>query len=159
MFTDTIGAVVSAGSTATGATINQQLYAEFGAHLKTHNCLLTNSIVESGASATTGFNRFGTNTGCSNNWAWTPVQAVLMCEVEAYGSVVWSSSGYDTGNGNVQLPLFAHNKKALNNRSAYYWLRDVASAAIFCRCDNNGDANYHGASYANNYVRPRFILA
>ena len=159
MFTDTIGAVVSAGSTATGATINQQLYAEFGAHLKTHNCLLTNSIVESGASATTGYNRFGTNTGCSNNWAWTPVQAVLMCEVEAYGSVVWSSSGYDTGNGNVQLPLFAHNKKALNNRSAYYWLRDVASAAYFCFCNANGSAYYYSASYANLCVRPRFILA
>lgn len=159
MFTDTIGAVVSAGSTATGATINQQLYAEFGAHLKTHNCLLTNSIVESGASATTGFNRFGTNTGCSNNWAWTPVQAVLMCEVEAYGSIVWSSSGYDTGNGNVQLPLFAHNKKALNNRSAYYWLRDVASAAYFCLCNDFGHADYGAASGASIYVRPRFILA
>ena len=61
MYTTTIGEVVSSGSTATTATINQQLYAEFGSHLKTTREMLSNAINAS------GYNRFGTNSGCSND--------------------------------------------------------------------------------------------
>lgn len=43
MNTLVLGDVVSAGSTAADATINQQLYAEFGAHLKTTRELVTNT--------------------------------------------------------------------------------------------------------------------
>lgn len=153
MHTATIGAVTSSGSTAANATINQQLFAEFGSHLKTTRELLTNSI------NATGYNKFGTNSGCANNWAWTSCQAVLMSEVECYGATVWSSAGYDTGNACDQLPLFRHNKQARNNRSGYYWLKDIASAAYFCLCHLNGYAGYTSASYAAIYVRPRFILA
>jgi hypothetical protein len=81
-----------------------------------------------------------------------------MSEVEVYGSTVWSSSGYDTGTGCVQLPLFAFSKKAVNNRSAYYWLKDVASSAHFCLVDSNGSAYYDTASSTGSYVRPRFVL-
>lgn len=153
MHTTTIGEVVSSGSTATTATINQQLYAEFGSHLKTTRELLSNSL------NSTGYNRFGSNTGCSNNWIWTNCQAVLMSEIELYGSIVWSSSGYDTGNANKQLPLFVNSKQAINNRSAWYWLKDVASASNFCICNNNGIAYYNNAGYASDYVRPRFVIA
>ena len=152
MYTATLGEVVNAGSTASGATINQQLYAEFGSHLKTTRELLSNSM---GASLT---NRFGSAGGASNNWGWNSCQACLMSEVEVYGSTVWSSSGYDTGTGCVQLPLFAFSKKAVNNRSAYYWLKDVASSADFCLVSGNGLAAYGGASYTSFYVRPRFVL-
>ena len=153
MFITTIGAVATSGSTAATASINEQLYAEFGSHLKTIRQILSNAIDG------TRYNRFGNAGGASSGWAWTTVQAVLMSEVEVYGSTVWSSSGFDTGNGDKQLPLFQHNKQAMNNRSAYYWLKDVASSAHFCHCNNRGDANYNGASYADDYVRPRFILA
>ena len=153
MNTIVLGEVVTAGSTADGATINQQLYAEFGSHLKTTRELLTNSI------NATGTNRFGTANGCSNNWAWTSVQAILMSEIELYGSIAWSSSGYDTGNANFQLPLFRHSKSAMNNRSAWCWLKDIASASHFCRCNGSGGANFNDASYASNYVRPRFVIA
>lgn len=153
MHTDTLGAVVSSGSTASGATINQQLYAEFGSHLKTTRELLTNAIKAD------GYNRFGVDSGCSSGWAWTTCQAVLMSEIEVYGSVVLSSSGYDTGNANKQMPLFAHNKQAMNNRNGWYWLKDIASGAYFCVCHYFGYSDYLGASDANFYVRPRFILA
>ena len=148
----TIGAVVSSGSTAATASINQQLYAEFGAHLKTIRAQLSNSI------NTSGVNRYGTADGCSNNWAWTSVQAVLLSEIECYGSIVWSSSGYDTGEANKQLPLFAYIESARNNRSAYYWLKDIASAVRFCYSGNDGNSSGTGASYANLYVRPRFVI-
>ena len=153
MNTTIIGDVVSAGSTASGATINQQLYAEFGSHLKTTRELISKSLNAS------GYNRFGTAGGCSNDWEWASVQAILMSEIEVYGSTVWSSSGYDTGSACKPLALFQQSEVARNNRTAWYWLKDVASAAFFCRADDNGRSAYGGASDANAFVRPRFILA
>jgi hypothetical protein len=155
MHTTTIGAVVSAGSTATGATINQQLFAEFsGSHplkLKTTRELLTNQMTA------TLVNRLGSADGASSGWAWTSVQACLMTEVEVYGSTVFSSSGYDVGSGCLQLPLF-REKRALNNRGSYWWLRAVASSARFCRVGSYGGASYYDASSADAGVRPRFVL-
>ena len=152
MNTLVLGDVVSAGSTAADATINQQLYAEFGAHLKTTRELVSNAI------NATGYNRFGSATGCASDWKWISAQAILMSETECYGSIAWSSSGYDTGNTNRQLPLFAFSKQAQNNHSAYYWLKDIASAVNFCISNDNGFSSYGSASDAYYYVRPRFIL-
>lgn len=152
MAQSTLGAVVSSGSTASGATINQQLYAEFGAHLKTLRELVSTVVT------TTYENRYHAEKGASSSWAWNGVQACLMTEVEVYGSIVWSSSGYDTGTGKSRLPLFAHSTKALNNRSSYYWLRDVASSSLFARGGNGGNASYANASTTDPYVRPRFVI-
>lgn len=149
----TIGAVATSGSTAATATINQQLYAEFGAHLKT-----TREIV-SKAVNNTGYNRFGNAGGCASEWEWGDYQAVLMSEVEVYGSEVWSSSGFDTGNANHQLPLFFFSTEAQNNRSAWYWLKGVASSAYFCSAGSDGLAGYSRAGFAGNCVRPRFVIA
>ena len=82
-----------------------------------------------------------------------------MSESELYGSIVWSSSGYDTGTAKMQLPLFANNRQAMNNRSSWYWLKDVASASRFCRCYNYGLASCYSAGSANSCVRPRFVIA
>lgn len=153
MNTLVLGDVVSAGSTAADATINQQLYAEFGAHLKTTRELVTKAI------NATGYNRFGSATGCASDWEWISAQAILMSETECYGSIAWSSSGYDTGNANRQLPLFAFSKQAQNNRSAYYWLKDIASAAHFCLASSHSRSAYDGASTDDDCVRPRFIIA
>ena len=148
-----LGEVTSTGSTAADATINQQLYAEFGSHLKTARELVTNAI------NATGYNRFGSATGCASGWDWISAQATLMSEIEVYGTIVWSSSGYDTGNANRQLPLFAFSKQAQNNRLAYWWLKDIANAANFCYAHSDGNASSSDASYAYRYVRPRFIIA
>ena len=153
MNTLVLGEVTSTGSTAADATINQQLYAEFGSHLKTTRELVSNAV------NATGYNRFGSATGCANNWEWISAQAVLMSEVEVYGATVWSSSGYDTGNANVQLPLFAFSKQAQNNHLEHWWLKNIASAAAFCSATGNGYANFNGASRASSSVRPRFIIA
>lgn len=153
MNTLVLGEVTSTGSTAADATINQQLYAEFGSHLKTTRELVANAI------NATGYNRFGSATGCASGREWISAQAILMSEIEAYGSIVWSSAGYDTGNANRQLPLFAFSKQAPNNRSAYWWLKDIASAAYFCIADSRGNASCGDAGRADAYVRPRFIIA
>ena len=152
MNTLVLGEVTSTGSTAADATINQQLYAEFGSHLKTTRELVSNAV------NVTGYNRFGSATGCASGWAWISAQAILMSEIECYGSIAWSSSGYNTGNANRQLPLFIFSKQAQNSHSAYYWLKDIASAADFCTADDNG-SGVNRASLADLYVRPRFIIA
>ena len=148
-----LGEVTNTGSTAADATINQQLYAEFGSHLKTTRELVSQTV------NATGYNRFGSATGCASDWGWIIAQTVLMSEVEVYGATVWGSSGYDTGNASIQLPLFAFSKQARNNHSAYWWLKDIASAANFCNASNYGYANNTSASIVHVSVRPRFIIA
>ena len=152
MNTLVLGEVTSTGSTAADATINQQLYAEFGSHLKTTRELVSNAI------NATGYNRFGSASGCASDWEWISAQAILMSEIEVYGSIIWSSTGYDTGNANRQLPLFAFSKEAQNNRSAFYWLKDIVSAAGFCNTNEYGKSTNSDASATHNCVRPRFIL-
>lgn len=153
MNTTVLGAIATAGSTAADATINQQLYAEFGTHLKKTRELVTNKI------NATGISRYGSNNGCSDDCEWIDAQAILMSEVELYGATVWSSSGWDTGNANHQFELFAKSQSAINNRSSWYWVKDVASSTEFCRCRNYGSADHGGASDESICVRPRFVLA
>ena len=153
MHTAVLGDVVSTGSVASGATINQQLYYIFGSHLKTTREILSNAINAS------GHNRLGGATGCASGWAWTNCQAVLMSEAEVYGTTTWSSSGYDTGTAYRQFELFQLSRQAINNRSAYYWLKDVASSSLFAYSNTLGLADYYGASATDFNVRPRFVLA
>lgn len=154
MNTSVIGAVCTdSGSTEAGATINQQLKAEFGSLLITTRELLSNTLNK------TGVNRLGTADGCASNWEWATCQAVLMSEAEVYGTTVWSSSGYDTGNACRQLPLFFFSKLAMNNRTAWYWLKSIASASRFCYFNSHGGAAFDGAGNATIFVRPRFAIA
>ena len=148
-----LGPVVTEGSIATGATINQQLYYIFGSHLKTIRSLLATSISSS------LYNRFGSAGGASSGWGWQSVQTRLMSEIEVYGSIAWSSSGYDTGDANHQFELFRFSKSAVNNRSAYYWLKDAASSSYFCTCNRYGNSDYYSAASGNFYVRPCFVLS
>ena len=148
-----LGPVVTEGSIATGATINQQLYYIFGSHLKTIRSLLATSISSS------LYNRFGSAGGASSGWGWQSVQTRLMSEIEVYGSIAWSSSGYDTGDANHQFELFRFSKSAVNNRSAYYWLKDAASSSYFCFCRSDGSSSCSYATSGDYYVRPCFVLS
>ena len=141
MYTDIIGNISTSG------TLTKQLYDQLGSILIPTTELLTNSINAS------GYNRFGANSGCSNNWTWADVHARLLSEIESNGSVVWSSSGYDTGNAQHQLPAFKNDKSAAYPQGIYYWLKDIAASARFC-CSIGGDGHAYclGASGVG-YVR------
>ena len=143
-----IGGVATSGG---GSTINSQLFGVFGSHLKTSTELLSKAIDAN------RYNRFGTPSGTSSDWGGYPVQAVLMSEIEVYGSTVWSSSGYDTGTAKVQMPAFRYNTKDMIPDNVYYWLKDVASSTYFCFASDDGGAKSSLASLAYP-VRPRFIL-
>ncbi len=141
------------GQYNTANSISAKLYAQLGSHLKKTKELLTNSINAS------GYNRLGANSGCANNWTWVDCYSVLLSEIETYGSIVWSSSGYDTGNAKKQIAAFANDEQLMLPQGIYFWLKDIATSAGFCSADGyHGNAYYDGASHAY-FVRPRFILA
>lgn len=144
-----IGAPATSGKT--NGTINEQLFNIFGSHLQTYRELVSSAMDPA------RYNRFGQATGASSSWEWIEVQAILMSEIEVYGSVVWGSSGYDIGTAKNQLPIFRLNTADLIN-SEYYWLRDVASAEYFCGVSDGGFANCDTADDGN-YLRPRFTIA
>lgn len=123
----------------------------FGSHVIEIRNLLTKGI------NATGYNRYGINSGCSNDWAWYSRKVDLMNEVQVFGSIVWSSSGYETGSDNCQLPLFRLAPEFITNRSYWYWLRNITNASCFAFVDNNGYSN-NGIASATGGVRPCFYI-
>lgn len=112
-------------------------------HLYAHQKLYSTAINK------TGYNRYGTATGCSNNWAWSADQYIsALTEMQVYGGTVWSSSGYDTGEADQQLEVFKHFKHTDIFGNEYPWLRDVVSSSNAAVAGRNGYADASGTSYA-----------
>lgn len=108
-----------------------------------HSKLLTNAV------NTTGYNRYGSNTGCSSKWDWeADCKICALSEVQVYGSTVWSSSGFDTGEACRQLDVFRVYNHTEIFGDEYVWLRDVVSASHAAYAHYHGYANYHTASSA-----------
>ena len=84
-------------------------------------------------------------------------------EIQVYGSTVLSSSFYDTGNANIQFPLFrlAPNLKVAglghNGSRMWYYLSAVVSAAAFADCYNGG-SSYNYSAAGDGGVRPYFCI-
>ena len=110
--------------------------------------------------------------GASSGWAWVDEDLGLLNEVQVYGSRVFSSSFYDVGNFNRQLPIFALEQDALvsgpaindtgNQTFATYsrygwWLSSVVSSTTFAHTNDDGAATSFGASAASG-VRPLFLF-
>lgn len=139
------------------------LQSALGNHILEHKTLLTNTIgADLNSNAGAGFK------GASSNWAWTSTYLSLLSEIQVYGSNVFSSSFYDTGCDNLQLPLFALDPTAkvcklggTDDASAsnryWYWLRNVASASLFAGVDSRGSSDYYYASVSGG-VRPLFRI-
>lgn len=133
--------------------------AVFGSHLLTYRDLLTNST------STTDLSSAGAGwKGCSNGWGWYDVTLRLMNEVQVYGATVFSSSGYDVGCANNQLPLFRLNPSSIvaglggvENGRQWYWLSSVASSASFVYVTGSGSSSAHGASDTHG-VRPLWLI-
>lgn len=127
-------------------------------HIITHRELLTTAV------STTGNSNAGAGyTGYASAWEWQDCQLRLMSEIQIYGSTVFSSSFYDTGNANIQFPLFrlAPNLKVAglghNGSRMWTWLSAVVSAAAFAHCTNLGGSDSNGAA-GEGGVRPYFCI-
>jgi hypothetical protein len=113
------------------------------ANLLGHSKLLTNAVNQN------GYNRFGEATGCSSGWTWeASCKICALSEVQVYGSTVWSSSGYDTGEACRQLDVFRHYNHTEIFGGEYPWLRDVVSASYAANADSAGGAGHDTASTA-----------
>ena len=113
-------------------------------NLIAHNKLLGNAVNAS------GYNRIGEASGCTSNWGWDENCYIsALSEVQVYGSIVWSSSGFDTGEACQQLEVFSKYSFTDVFGGEYPWLRDVVSASHAANADSAGYANYITASAAN----------
>lgn len=128
-------------------------------HLLTHRTLLSNSMSSSTPSmAGAGWN------GASNNWEWIDTKLSLLNEVQLYGSTILSSSFFDVGCDNLQLPLFRLDPRSkiagqggTGDGRMWYWLRAVATSTLFCLCGTDGLAGDSGAGDSGG-VRPLFCI-
>lgn len=123
----------------------------FGSHVIEIRNVLTKGINPS------GYNRWGTNSGCSNDWAWYSRKVDLMNENQVFGSISWSSSGFETGSDNCQLPLFRLAPEYITNRSYWYWLRNVVDSSRFAIVSGGG-ASINSDATATGGVRPCFYI-
>ena len=129
----------SAMHTSTLPTVVSNLQTVLGTHLLKRYALLSNAV------DTTRSNMFGTAGGASSSWEWAEVYATLPSEVQIYGSTIWSSSGYDTGEACMKLPVFNFINHVQFSRW-HFWLRGVASSSSFCIAGGSGAADAWGAS-------------
>ena len=136
----------SAMHTSTLPTVVSNLQTVLGAHLLKRYALLSSAV------DTKRSNMFGNAGGASSSWEWTEVYATLPSEVQIYGSTIWSSSGYDTGEACMKLPVFNFINHVQFSRWDF-WLRGVASSSHFCHASHLGRAYTWGASHSLG-VRP-----
>lgn len=134
------GANSNTGLSTAKSTIN----SAFGsAHILNHRQLFANAVTD----------------GMASGWAWYDSTVDLMNESMVYGSPVSGArktgdTNFNVGIDKSQLPLFQHDISRACNRASW-WLRDVASAALFADVNAGGNAGYYGASNSVG-VRPAF---
>ena len=133
--------------TTTLPLIEAALQTVCGTHLKKRDVRISNAMT----AATPSMAGAGL-TGASTGSEWAAVYASLLTEVQVYGSMVWSSSAHDVGEGFEKLPVFNFINPVEYQR-AYWWLRAVVSGSNFANVNSNGNANYNNASNSNG-VRP-----
>lgn len=143
----------------TGGYVGSKMYTEglnqakttitaaFGtAHILNHRQYLCNAVTNGRQSA----------------GSWYDSTVELMTEQNCYGGKVFGVSNDGSSIPALytvdksQYPLFTFRPDMISNR-AWFWLRDVVSAANFARVDNFGLANCYYASGAYG-VRPAFSI-
>jgi len=143
----------------TGAYVGSKMYTEglnqakttinaaFGeAHILNHRQYLQNAVTN----------------GKPSGGSWYDSTVELMTEQNVYGGKVFGAGNDGSTIPNLytvdksQYPLFRFRPDMQSNR-AWFWLRDVVSAAYFADCDAGGNAGCYGASYAGG-VRPAFSI-
>jgi len=157
-----IGPPTTTGNIA--GTVNEQLYAEFGGHLKSFMKILSSSIDETVQNSLKGI---GGRLGAVDKKTITLVQSLIMSGCEVLGFDPGSSSFYDESCNHTQFPAFKFSKEAILSdvKENSYWLRSFVSY----NKDNPpkpmcGSINFNGRynediSEKNHGIRPCFILA
>lgn len=118
--------------------------AAFGSsHVLTIRTMLTNIVTN----------------GAPKDWGWNDADAMLMNDVQAFGSVAWGThdrNGNNVADANGQFPLFMFDRSKLLIRTSY-WLRDVCTDEHFNYVTDDGIANFRSANTVFG-VRPYFCI-
>ena len=134
---------------------NMYIEPDFGDnHIIKYNSILSNMVDDK------SINRNGDSSGVSGGWEWLDRKLDLMSEVNVFGTIIWSSSGWDTGIDNRQYAIFQLKPELINfDRTARinYWLKDVTGLSNFDYVSTDGAARNANASNMVG-VRPRFLI-
>jgi len=99
--------------------------------------------------------------GVTTNVSKKSVTANILNEAMVYGYAPFSSSGFDTRDGNKQFSVFRNNRRLMfsgNDKNVSYWLRSVYNSNSFAAVKSDGNSAYGPAT--NSYgVRIYFLLA
>lgn len=119
-------------------TLLPLVQADLGSgNLIAHSKFLGNAVNQS------GYNKMGDASGCTSGANWVEDQYICaLSEVQVYGSVVWSSSGFDTGEACRQLDVFRHYNHTEIFGGETPWLRDVVSASYAACAGSYGFASH-----------------
>ena len=155
----------NSSNTTTGGYVGSQMYTTtlpsvlttyiepvFGNHILQYRNLLTN------ATTSKRITRFGSSSDVSSSWEWYTRSLDLMNENQVFGSIAWSSSGYETGSDNIQFPLFRLKPEfVIGKPRSAYWLRTVVNGGGGPYVAANGRINtqYVTSSFG---VRPYFYI-
>ena len=126
-----------------------------GSHIIEYRNLLSNSVNLDSCNQTGGDSK-----GAASNWSWYTRKIDLMSETNVYGTVVYSSSGIDTGIDSMQYAIFVLKPEiriGYNGHGYNYWLKNVASVRSFTYLNGQGISQENFASNQA-LVRPRFLI-
>jgi hypothetical protein len=117
------------------------IFAFGESHVLIHREALTNAV------DVNVDNRNAILKGASISNVWTDVAVNIPSERMVYGSQLFGSSSYDSGNKETQLAIFRY--KTIYEGRKWFWLQDVASASAFAAVYDSGTAGFFEASTAN----------
>lgn len=120
-------------------------------HLKAHRAYLT-TVMNASTPSMAGAGLAGASTSA----AWSTSELQLMNENQLIGSMIWSSSAYEAGCGEKQLPVF-HYINQTQYEIQYFWLCSVANSSYFVLSYANGITSIYGAG-STGRVRPIIIF-
>ena len=127
--------------------VDANLTKVLGSHLLSRRAFLTTTVNKDIASnAGAGWK------GASTAGAWFTVKSCLMSEIAVFGSTIFSSSFFDTGEDNKLLPIFQFKGHSYTRQ--WFWLRTVAASSSFAYADYSGSVAFTSASGADGGVRP-----
>ena len=106
--------------------------------------------------------RLGYAAGATVSRTWYNRKLDLMSEVNVYGSMAWSSTGFDIGTDNKQYAIFQLKPNLISTDSNgirhWYWLKAVATSTRFVVASYDGTVDIMEANQNTIGVRPRFLI-
>lgn len=93
---------------------------------------------------------------------WVSSQIDLMSETNVYGTIIWSSSGYDIGIDNRQYALFQLKPEFVTSEpetglNMSFWLKNIYDSEKFIVAESASHAGLYNAKSTKG-IRPRFLI-